>query len=101
MTNDRLLELVKESGAVLTEKNTWEFYRTEAVFHDEQQLRTLYELIRKEVVPEGYVVVPIDLSHQILEQVGCMNNYDSDSGCADSDHIHWWQDVIAASKKGE
>ena len=55
--NDRLLELVKESGGEVGREWTEE---TSTTFKTEKQLRTFYELIRKEVVPEGYVVVPVE-----------------------------------------
>ena len=50
MNNDKLLELVKESGAVITINTDGKLWAITLTSID--QLRTLYELVRKEVVPE-------------------------------------------------
>ena len=51
MNNDRLLELAIESGAVITINTDGKLWAITLTSID--QLRTLYELVRKEVVPEG------------------------------------------------
>ena len=63
--NDRLLELVKKSGGEVGREWTEE---TSTTFKTEKQLRTFYELIRKEVVPEGCHVVAMDDEDIMVKQ---------------------------------
>ena len=66
MTNDRLLELVKKSGAVITINTDGKLWAITLTSID--QLHTLYELIRKEVVPEGCHVVAMDDEDIMVKQ---------------------------------
>ena len=46
---------------------------------------------------EGYAVVPIEPTREMLISVGTMEGYDASSGQADNDHIEWWKAMIKAA----
>jgi hypothetical protein len=49
-------------------------------------------------VADGYAIVPIQPTQEMLTSAGTVNNYDIDAGGkTDADHIVWWKDMIAAA----
>lgn len=51
-------------------------------------------------IPEGYALVPVEPTDEMLEDCGTIANYADDEGDPDADHIAWYKAMIAAAQKG-
>ena len=63
-----------------------------------QSYRDHYEEIQALKSGE-WVLVPIEPTNQMLEDVGTMEGYDGANCSADNDHIEWYKAMIAARPK--